>query len=144
MEDSGLDDVWAEVYARNSLRKMLEGKSYAKTLRACLLTDAALHILLLNKDSVVQDNIAQTSDDIDDENEIDSSGKLDEDDADDEEIPEFLYEENLPFIASEEIVSNYCTESDLLSESEIPCFVSEEVIWNDAECLIPDLCQTGK
>ena len=47
MEGSGLEDLWATVYARNSLPKMMEGKAYTKTLRACLLTDAALHYLLL-------------------------------------------------------------------------------------------------
>ena len=47
MEGSGLEDLWATAYARNSLPKMMEGKAYTKTLRACQLTDAALHCLLL-------------------------------------------------------------------------------------------------
>ena len=50
VEDCGLDDLWCEVYARNSLRQMMDGKSYSKTLRACLLTDAALHKVLLTCD----------------------------------------------------------------------------------------------
>ena len=47
MEESGIEDLWSNVYARNSLPKRLEGKAYHKALRACLLTDAALHIVLL-------------------------------------------------------------------------------------------------
>ena len=47
MEDSGLDGLLPTIYAKNSLPKMMEGKTYTKTLRACLLTDAALHIISL-------------------------------------------------------------------------------------------------
>ena len=47
MEGSGLDDLWATAYARGSLPKMMEGKAYTKCLRACLLSDAALHTVLL-------------------------------------------------------------------------------------------------
>ena len=47
MEGSGLEDLWASGYARNSLPKMMEGKANTKTLRACLLTDASLHCLFL-------------------------------------------------------------------------------------------------
>ena len=47
MEDSGLDGLWATDYANNSLPKVMEGKAHTKTLRACLLTNAALHIFLL-------------------------------------------------------------------------------------------------
>ena len=47
MEDSGLDGLWATDYAKNSLPKVMEGKAHTKTLRACLLTNAALHIFLL-------------------------------------------------------------------------------------------------
>ena len=42
IKDSGLDGLWLL-----SMPKMMEGKIYTKTLRACLLTDAALNISLL-------------------------------------------------------------------------------------------------
>ena len=42
-----LMDLWATVYTNNSLPKMMESTIYTKILRACLLTDAALHISLL-------------------------------------------------------------------------------------------------
>ena len=35
-EDSGLDELWAAVYAQKSIPKMFDGKSYTKNLRACL------------------------------------------------------------------------------------------------------------
>ena len=47
MEGSGLEDLWAVAYAGNSIPKMLEGKAYRKASKACLLTDAALHLLLM-------------------------------------------------------------------------------------------------
>lgn len=51
MENSGLEDLWATVYAKNSIPKMMEGRSYSKTLRACLLTEAALSITMLTSDN---------------------------------------------------------------------------------------------
>ena len=51
MEDSGLDVLWPTIYAKNSLPRMMEGKTYTKTLRTCLLTDAALYIYLLQADT---------------------------------------------------------------------------------------------
>ena len=47
MEGSGLEDLWATTYARNSLPKMMERKANTKTLCAFLLADAALHCLFL-------------------------------------------------------------------------------------------------
>ena len=47
MEGSGLEELWETAYALKSIPKMMEGKAYAKTLRACLLTDAALHLVLM-------------------------------------------------------------------------------------------------
>ncbi|XP_071081970.1 uncharacterized protein [Haliotis cracherodii] len=64
MEDSGLDELWATVYARKSLPKMFDGKSYSKILRACLLTDAALHVTLLESDKLTSAN------DFDDDDEV--------------------------------------------------------------------------
>jgi len=130
MEDSGLDDVWAEVYARNSLRKMMEGKSYSKTLRACLLTDAALHNLLMSTD-FAEDHQQQDVDDISDY--IDKSHDIIvEEDGDDDPL-NFFYDENMPFVALEEIISNddyniKAAEYDLVSDSQVPSFVSEEVV----------------
>ena len=43
MQDAGLKKTWSTVYKENSLPKMLEGKDYSRCLRACLLTDTALH-----------------------------------------------------------------------------------------------------
>ena len=48
MEGSGLEELWETVYAKKSLPKMFEGKAYTKTLRACLLTNAALHLVLVH------------------------------------------------------------------------------------------------
>ena len=48
MQDAGLKKVWSTVYKENSLPKMLEGKAYSHCLRACLLTDNALHFTLLS------------------------------------------------------------------------------------------------
>ena len=47
MEDSVIDGLWPTIYAKNSLPKMMEGKTYTKTLRSCLLTDAALLYIYL-------------------------------------------------------------------------------------------------
>lgn len=55
MEGSGLNELWATVYARKTLPHMMEGKPYTRTLRACLLTDAALHVALL--DPKPEDNV---------------------------------------------------------------------------------------
>ena len=51
MEGSGLEDLWATEYARNSLPKMMEGKANTKTLCAFLLTDAAVYCLFLQNDN---------------------------------------------------------------------------------------------
>ena len=48
MEDAGLKEVWSTVYKENSIPKMMEGKAYTRCLRACLLTDTALHFSLLS------------------------------------------------------------------------------------------------
>ncbi|KAE8749717.1 hypothetical protein FOCC_FOCC003457 [Frankliniella occidentalis] len=49
MEESGLADLWAQVYAPASVPAMLGGKAYARALRALLLTQTALGMLLLEK-----------------------------------------------------------------------------------------------
>jgi hypothetical protein len=130
MEDSGLEDLWSQVYARNSLRKMMEGKSYTKTLRACLMTDAALHILLFqNFFHGQQDNNMSQTDDTDDDI-FDSAMSIEDDD---EELNDYFFEENLPSVALEEIVANFDSEEVLVPDSDVPGFVSEEVIWNENE-----------
>ena len=48
MQDAGLKEVWSTVHKENPLPKMLEGKAYSRCLRACLLTDTALHFTLLS------------------------------------------------------------------------------------------------
>ena len=48
MQDAGLKEVWSTVCKENSLPKMLEGKSYSHCLRACFLSDSALHFTLLS------------------------------------------------------------------------------------------------
>ena len=50
-EGSGIENVWESVYAKKSIPKMLTGKAYSKCLRACLLTDVALHAALLQSNS---------------------------------------------------------------------------------------------
>ena len=49
-EVGGIEEIWSNVYKKNSIPKMIEGKTYSKCLRACLLTDVALHITLLHTD----------------------------------------------------------------------------------------------
>ena len=49
-EGGGIEEIWCTVYPKKSIPKMIEGKAYAKCLRACLLTDAALHLTLLHTD----------------------------------------------------------------------------------------------
>ena len=56
MQDAGLKEVWSTVYKENSLPKMLEGKAYSSCLRACLLTDTALHFALLSGNDHSQEN----------------------------------------------------------------------------------------
>ena len=65
MEGSGIEDLWATVYARGSLPKMMEGKAYTKCIRASLLTDAALHLTLL-KSTTNSESEVELFDDITD------------------------------------------------------------------------------
>ena len=108
----------------------MEGRSYSKTLRACLLTDAALHNLLMSTD-FAEDHQQQDVDDISDY--IDKSHDIIvEEDGDDDPL-DFFYDENMPFVALEEIISNddyniKAAEYDLVSDSQVPSFVSEEVV----------------
>ena len=46
-EGSGVEDLWGTVYAQKSIPKMIDGKAYSKSLQAWLLTDVALHAILL-------------------------------------------------------------------------------------------------
>ena len=69
MEGTGLEDLWATVYACNSLPKMMDGKAYTKTLRACLLTDAALHLTLIQKPSTVPPSQDENNNDVEGLNE---------------------------------------------------------------------------
>ena len=49
-EGGGIEKMWCAMYAKRSIPKMIEGKPYTKCLRACLLTDAALHLTLHHTD----------------------------------------------------------------------------------------------
>ena len=55
-EGAGLEELWGEVYARKTIPKMIEGKAYSKCVRACMLTDAALHLTLLKNEIEKTDN----------------------------------------------------------------------------------------
>ena len=52
MEGSGLEELWTTVYAKNSVNQMMEGRAYARSVRAHILTSLALHLEIL-KDSAV-------------------------------------------------------------------------------------------
>ena len=82
---------------------MISGKSYAKCLRACLLTAAALHILLLkffimgseilddnDNIEIVQGDISDDNDDIDDEQDFDEDTVELSDDIDNGEDISFV------------------------------------------------------
>ena len=56
MQDAGLKEVLSSVYKENSLPKMLEGKACSCCLRACFLTDNALHFTLLSCNDDSQEN----------------------------------------------------------------------------------------
>ena len=81
MESSGLEELWATVYANNSIPKMMEGKAYSRTLRACLLTDAARHLVLLQCNSTDEDSKPM-------ENTVSIPDELDENSLSDDEISE--------------------------------------------------------
>ena len=81
MEGSGLEELWATVYANNSIPKMMEGKAYSRTLRACLLTDAALHLVLLQCNSTDEDSKPM-------DNTVSIPDELDESSLSDDEISE--------------------------------------------------------
>ena len=52
MGGSGLEELWTTVYAKNSVNQMMEGRAYARSVRAHILTSLALHLEIL-KDSAV-------------------------------------------------------------------------------------------
>ena len=47
MAGSGLEELWETVYAKNSVPHMLSGHAYSRSIRAHLLTQQALGVLLL-------------------------------------------------------------------------------------------------
>ncbi|KAE8739268.1 hypothetical protein FOCC_FOCC015228 [Frankliniella occidentalis] len=53
MSGSGLKEVWAQVYAFNSLTHMEAGKAYSRAVRAHFLVQEAIISMLL--DGVIQD-----------------------------------------------------------------------------------------
>ena len=54
MEGSGLEDLWATVYAKGAVPHMMKGKAYSRALRAHILTQAALNIIIVNE---LRDNL---------------------------------------------------------------------------------------
>ena len=51
-----MKEVWSTVFKENSLPKILKGKAYSRCLRACLLTDTALHFTLLSSNDHSPEN----------------------------------------------------------------------------------------
>ncbi|KAK3927182.1 Protein asteroid-like protein 1 [Frankliniella fusca] len=58
MSGSGLEELWAQVYAVNSVKHMVTGKAYSRAVRAHFLTQEALGSLLL--DRVAMDSTTKT------------------------------------------------------------------------------------
>ncbi len=87
MEASGLEDVWELAYARNSLPKMMNGKAYSRTLRAVLLTEAALYLTLMKGDSPPNTMHNQQNEDINtDEESLDNDDEDDNNDRDEDNM----------------------------------------------------------
>ena len=65
MSGSGLEDLFAEVYAENSVTHMISGKAIARATRAHILTESALMLLLLQEikeqssDTIVFEDLRQ-------------------------------------------------------------------------------------
>ena len=97
MEDSELDEIWAAVYARNSLPKMMEGKAYTETLRTCLLTDAALHVVLIHPLQVGFSELSVATEDFGDVHE-ESGSRVSDEEKDNEEDVEEEVEEKVVFL----------------------------------------------
>ncbi|KAK3917801.1 Protein lin-54-like protein [Frankliniella fusca] len=49
MSGSGLEDLWATVFAKNSVQHMCSGKAYSRAVRAHFLTQAAILSFVLNQ-----------------------------------------------------------------------------------------------
>ena len=49
MSGSGLEEVWRQVYAENTVPHLMSGKAYSRALRGYVLVHSALHDLLLDK-----------------------------------------------------------------------------------------------
>ncbi|KAK3928234.1 Fat-like cadherin-related tumor suppressor-like protein [Frankliniella fusca] len=49
MSGSGLEDVWAQVYAFNSIKHMVTGKAYSRAVRAHFLVQEAIGSMLLDR-----------------------------------------------------------------------------------------------
>lgn len=53
MSGSGLEELWATIYAGNSIPHLINGHAYSRALRAHLLTQSALTQLLLKKENTL-------------------------------------------------------------------------------------------
>ena len=54
MKGSGLEDLFAEVYAENSVTHMMSGKAIARATRAHILAESALMTILVER--VIKEN----------------------------------------------------------------------------------------
>ena len=96
MQDTGLAELWTTVYKKNSLPKMMEGKAYSRCLRACLLTDSALHYTVLSANEGTANTEERVYEPIDTFNNADELIDLDSN------IFELLNDENLDDTHGEE------------------------------------------
>ena len=121
MEGSGLDELWATVYANNSIPQMMEEKAYSRTLRACLLTDAALHLVLLQCNSTDEDSKAM-------DNTVLIPDELEENSLSDDEISEttsvlsvemssIQWDKDQQTMASDSPIDMECQSSQVLESS---------------------------
>ena len=49
MSGSGLEEVWSQVYAENTIPHLMSGKAYSRALRGYILVHSALHNILLDE-----------------------------------------------------------------------------------------------
>ncbi|KAE8737145.1 hypothetical protein FOCC_FOCC017394 [Frankliniella occidentalis] len=66
MSGSGLEELWAQVYAVNSVKHMVTGKAYSRAVRAHFLTQEALGAMLLDRatmDTATKDGVMQLYED---------------------------------------------------------------------------------
>lgn len=70
MEGSGLAEAFCELYAENSVEKILNGSAYARSVRGHILTHAALSELMLSSFTMVKEDVEMIEDTLGLEEEI--------------------------------------------------------------------------